>query len=69
VLVSGLASEPPIAGWCLGDGNLNVVREYPNFRLDPLEKQIDQSLLRLYRSPLDHAELNNGVTELLGNRK
>jgi hypothetical protein len=37
MFVSRLASESPIAGWCLGDGNLNVVREDANFRFDSLE--------------------------------
>lgn len=61
MLISGLASETPIAGRGLGDGNFNVVGEYANFRFDPLEEQIDQPLFGLDRSPLNHADLNDCV--------
>jgi hypothetical protein len=61
VLISRFPAKSPIAGRSLGDGNLNVIGGNPNFRLNPLEQQIDQPLLRLDRPTFDHAELDNRI--------
>ena len=61
MLVSGLASESPVASGCFRDRNLNVVRENANVGLDTLKEQLDESLLRLGGSTFNHADLNNGI--------